>query len=82
MDSRSDTRRFSKVPEVTAYFWIVKALTTGMGESTSDFLVHRLVPEIAVVLGIAFVIALYIQFSTRLSLTSVPTTLISTTASQ
>ena len=55
---------FSKVPEVTAFFWIVKALTTGMGESTSDFLVHKLVPEIAVVLGgIAFVIALYLQFS-------------------
>jgi uncharacterized membrane-anchored protein len=54
---------FSKVPEVTAFFWIVKALTTAMGESTSDFLVHSLVPEIAVVLGgIAFVIALYIQF--------------------
>jgi len=56
-------RTFSKVPEVTAYFWIVKALTTAMGESTSDFLVHSLVPEIAVVLGgIAFVIALYVQF--------------------
>ena len=55
---------YSKVPEVTAFFWIVKALTTGMGESTSDFLVHRLVPEIAVVLGgIAFVVALYLQFS-------------------
>jgi uncharacterized membrane-anchored protein len=54
----------SKVPEITAFFWIVKALTTGMGESTSDFLVHKLVPEIAVVLGgIAFVIALYLQFS-------------------
>ena len=35
-----------------------------MGESTSDFLVHSLVPEIAVVLGgIAFVVALYLQFS-------------------
>jgi uncharacterized membrane-anchored protein len=57
--------RYSKVPEVTAFFWIVKALTTGMGESTSDFLVHHLVPEIAVVLGgIAFAIALYLQFST------------------
>ena len=55
---------FSKVPEVTAFFWIVKALTTAMGESTSDFLVHSLVPEIAVVLGgIAFAIALYLQFS-------------------
>jgi uncharacterized membrane-anchored protein len=53
----------SKVPEVTAYFWIVKALTTAMGESTSDFLVHTLVPEIAVVLGaIAFCFALYLQF--------------------
>jgi uncharacterized membrane-anchored protein len=52
------------VPEVTAFFWIVKALTTAMGESTSDFLVHTLVPEIAVVLGgIAFAFALYLQFS-------------------
>jgi uncharacterized membrane-anchored protein len=52
----------SKVPEVTAFFWIVKALTTAMGESTSDFLVHTLVPEIAVVLGgIAFVAALWAQ---------------------
>ncbi len=56
----------SKVPEVTAYFWIVKALTTGMGESTSDFLVHRIVPEIAVVIGgIGLVVALAIQFSAR-----------------
>jgi uncharacterized membrane-anchored protein len=55
---------FTKVPEVTAFFWIVKALTTAMGESTSDFLVHSLVPEIAVVIGgIAFVIALYVQFT-------------------
>ena len=53
----------SKVPEVTAFFWIVKALTTAMGESTSDFLVHTLVPEIAVVLGgIAFLAALWVQF--------------------
>jgi uncharacterized membrane-anchored protein len=55
---------FTKVPEVTAFFWIVKALTTAMGESTSDFLVHTLVPEIAVVIGgIAFCVALYVQFS-------------------
>ncbi|HTG48768.1 MAG TPA: hypothetical protein VK646_14045 [Actinomycetota bacterium] len=30
-----------KVPEVTAIFWVVKVLTTGMGETTSDFLIHR-----------------------------------------
>lgn len=62
-DKLGRNHHFSKVPEVTAFFWIVKALTTAMGESTSDFLVHSLVPEIAVVLGgIAFVVALYIQF--------------------
>ena len=63
--SRRRTRHaFSKVPEVTAYFWIVKALTTAMGESTSDFLVHALVPQVAVVLGgIAFVFALYLQLA-------------------
>lgn len=34
-----------KVPEATAAFWITKVLTTGMGETTSDFLgAHR--PEI------------------------------------
>jgi uncharacterized membrane-anchored protein len=56
----------SKVPEITAWFWVVKALTTGMGESTSDFLVHKLVPEIAVVLGgIGLVIALALQFNAR-----------------
>jgi uncharacterized membrane-anchored protein len=55
---------YSKVPEITAYFWIAKGLTTGMGESTSDFLVHKLVPELAVVLGaIALVIALALQFA-------------------
>jgi uncharacterized membrane-anchored protein len=55
---------YSKVPEITAWFWVVKALTTAMGESTSDFLVHSLVPEIAVVIGaIAFAVALYVQFT-------------------
>lgn len=60
----STRRTFSKVPEITAWFWVVKALTTAMGESTSDWLVHSLVPEIAVVLGaIAFAVALYIQLT-------------------
>jgi uncharacterized membrane-anchored protein len=55
---------YSKVPEITAWFWLVKALTTAMGESTSDWLVHILVPEIAVVLGAtAFAVAIYIQFT-------------------
>ena len=28
----------SKVPEVTAYFWIIKVLCTTVGESAADFL--------------------------------------------
>jgi uncharacterized membrane-anchored protein len=56
----------SKVPEVTAFFWITKVLTTGMGESTSDFLVHRMDPVIAVCLGaLGLVIALALQFFRR-----------------
>jgi hypothetical protein len=28
-----------KVPEITAIFWIIKLLSTAMGESTTDYLV-------------------------------------------
>jgi uncharacterized membrane-anchored protein len=56
----------SKVPEVTVLFWVVKILTTGMGETTSDFLVHRFEPEIALGLGFAaLVISLVLQFRVR-----------------
>lgn len=55
-----------KVPEVLVYFWIIKLLTTAMGESTSDYLVHTLDPIIAVVIGgIGFAIAMVLQFSVR-----------------
>jgi uncharacterized membrane-anchored protein len=56
----------SKVPQITAIFWITKVLTTGMGEATSDYLAHRLGPFIAVGLGfIALVAALVVQFRVR-----------------
>ncbi|HZL63818.1 MAG TPA: hypothetical protein VFD50_02580 [Thermoleophilia bacterium] len=57
----------SKVPLIiTAYFWIVKGLSTAMGESTSDYLVHRLQPVPAVLLGFAgFAVALALQFTMR-----------------
>ncbi|WP_456846854.1 COG4705 family protein [Cellulomonas sp. P5_C6] len=52
----------SKVPEVTAIFWVTKALTTAMGESSSDYLVRAMPPEIAVLLGaVALAVALVIQ---------------------
>ena len=56
----------SKVPEVTVYFWITKVLTTGMGETTSDYLAHRLDPVIAVGLaGVALVASLVLQLCFR-----------------
>ncbi|GAA0243253.1 membrane protein [Actinomadura nitritigenes] len=59
-------RAVSKVPEVTAYFWIVKILTTGMGETTSDYLAHRLDPIVAVLLtGTLLAAALALQFRAR-----------------
>ena len=55
-----------RVPEITVYFWVIKGLSTALGESTSDFLVHRIHPAPAVGLGfIGFVVALVLQFSMR-----------------
>ena len=69
MDSQIEKRSavvLSKVPEVTVYFWITKVLTTGMGETTSDYLVHRLNPVIAVAIGGAGLVAgLVLQFRAR-----------------
>jgi uncharacterized membrane-anchored protein len=41
----------NKVPEITIYFWIIKLLTTAIGESTSDYLVYQINPYVAVALG-------------------------------
>lgn len=52
-----------KVPELTIYFWIIKLLSTALGESTSDYLVFHINPYIAVVIGgIGLVISLMLQF--------------------
>jgi uncharacterized membrane-anchored protein len=42
-----------KVPELTLYFWVIKVLTTGMGETTSDYFVHSYDPYLVVALGAA-----------------------------
>lgn len=55
-----------KVPQLTVYFWIIKVLTTAMGEATSDYLVHRFPPVLAVGLGaIALAVSLVLQFAAR-----------------
>jgi uncharacterized membrane-anchored protein len=52
----------SKVPEISALFWIIKVLTTGMGEATSDFLVRSFDPVVVVLVAAAlFAACLLIQ---------------------
>ncbi len=56
----------SKVPLITAYFWIIKLLTTAMGEATSDYMVRAMNPVIAVCLGaIGFAISMVLQFRAK-----------------
>ena len=58
------TRRGAlRVPQITVFFWVIKGLSTAMGESTSDFLVHAMAPVLAVLLGFAgFLVAMVLQF--------------------
>ena len=55
----------SKVPAVKPYFWVVKLLTTAMGEAVSDFVVLDVNKYLGVVLGFAvFAVAIVWQFRT------------------
>ena len=64
--SRLTTPGALRVPEITVYFWVIKALSTAMGESTSDYLVHIINPVAAVGLGFVFFAgALILPFSVR-----------------
>jgi uncharacterized membrane-anchored protein len=60
-------RRFLvKVPEITVLFWVVKILTTGMGETASDYLVRTIDPVIAVgAAGLVLAVLLVVQFTVR-----------------
>ncbi len=51
---------------MTVHFWIVKVLTTAMGETISDYLVYHINPYIAVVAGgVGFAAAMLLQFAAR-----------------
>lgn len=54
-----------KVPEITALFWVVKLLTTALGEAASDSLLHT-IGLVGVGIGLLGVtLALWLQFRTR-----------------
>lgn len=58
----------SKVPEVTAYFWIIKVLCTTVGETAADFLNTNLnlgLTGTSLVMGALLIIALIYQFRSK-----------------
>lgn len=68
--TRSRTRQLAeplaaKVPEITAIFWVLKLLTTGMGEAMSDFLGQHSVPLAGAIGIFGLCFALWLQMRTR-----------------
>ncbi|MFB7718586.1 hypothetical protein [Nocardia sp. NPDC056100] len=51
------------MPEISVLFWLIKILSTGMGETFSDFLVNTFPPEVAVGGGVLLLsVSLWLQF--------------------
>lgn len=66
MSATPQSTGVSRVPNSDTFFWVAKALSTALGEASSDFLVRTLGPVPAVLIGfVAFVVAMIIQFTRR-----------------
>jgi uncharacterized membrane-anchored protein len=62
----SDPTRPQRVPNPTVMFWILKILTTGVGEVASDFLVKTFNPVVVVLIAaVAFAGVAAVQLSAR-----------------
>ena len=55
----------AKVPEITLMFWVIKVLTTGMGESMSDFLGQKSIPIGGAIGVFGFAYAMRLQLRQR-----------------
>jgi len=63
-----DNRLLMKVPQVTAFFWVIKVLCTTVGETFADFLNTKLgfgLNGTTVFTVIALIIALFFQFRSK-----------------
>src|ERR1700730_360012 len=66
--ARVDTHVLSKVPLVTAFFWIIKVLCTTVGETFADFINGRLGDNLnttTTVMSVLLAIAVLFPFRTR-----------------
>lgn len=62
--TQSTAKLINKVPEVTLLFWLVKIMTTTVGETAADFLNFNLgfgLSVTSVVIGILLLVSLYFQ---------------------
>ncbi|MEW2439941.1 hypothetical protein AB0952_38335 [Streptomyces caniferus] len=60
--------RWNKVPEVTAYFWVIKILCTTVGETAADLLNEKLglgLTGVSLLMSVFLVAVLVAQFRTR-----------------
>src|SRR5258707_14714830 len=58
----------NKVPEVTAFFWIIKVLCTTIGETAADYLNTTLnlgLNGTSLVMGALLIVVLFFQFRAR-----------------
>ncbi|MDQ0118399.1 hypothetical protein AB0280_00860 [Pseudarthrobacter sp902506025] len=59
-------RDWVKVPEIGLWFWVAKVLSTGMGETASDFSVHVMDPAAALACsGAGLAASLALQFAVK-----------------
>lgn len=66
--STSRRLRWNKVPEVTAYFWVIKILCTTVGETAADLLNEKLglgLTGVSLLMSVLLVAVLVAQFRTR-----------------
>jgi uncharacterized membrane-anchored protein len=60
------SKNLKKVPNVTNSFWVIKILTTALGEALSDYAVNVINPIYAVTAGaVGLAIALIVQLSSK-----------------
>ncbi|MET7984520.1 MULTISPECIES: hypothetical protein [unclassified Streptomyces] len=67
-DGAGRRARWNKVPEVTAYFWIIKVLCTTVGETAADLLNEKLgmgLTGVSLLMSGLLVIVLVVQFRTK-----------------
>lgn len=64
----SSPSMLNKVPEITAYFWVIKIMATTVGETAADLLNIRLgfgLTWTSIVMALLLIVALYFQFRAR-----------------